>query len=243
MSKRDYNKEYQDNTRKYAYNFDYTLRDFMIRTFKPHLPEGRCLEMGCYLGEFTKKLISLYDDVTVIEASDELIEKAKKNVGAKVKFIHSMFEDYDGDEKFDAIFFMHTLEHIDDPIAVLKIVNSCLTDNGKLFLVVPNANALSRQIAVKMGLVDYNAAIIESERLIGHVKTYSLDTLENDVLKSGLKVYMRGGVFVKTLSGSQYDQALQSGVINDAYLEGCYQLGTLFPDLCSSIYIICEKGN
>ena len=243
MSKRDYNKEYQDNTRKYAYDFDYTLRDFMIRTFKPHFPKGKCLEMGCYLGEFTKKLMPFYEDVTVIEASDELIEKAKANVGPKVKFIHSMFEDYDGGDKYDSIFLMHTLEHIDNPQLVLKKINSWLTDTGRLFLVVPNANALSRQIAVKMGLVDFNSAIIESERLIGHVKTYSLDTLENDAVKAGLKVYLRGGVLVKTLSGSQYDQALQAGVINDAYLEGCYQLGTLFPDLCSSIYLICEKGN
>src|ERR1700753_2572545 len=92
-NKRDYNQESKDNTRKYAYDFDYTLRDFMMRTFDPYFVEGKALELGCYHGEFTKKIMQVYDDVTVIEASDELIEIAKKNTGPSVKFIFSMFEE------------------------------------------------------------------------------------------------------------------------------------------------------
>jgi len=34
---RDYNQEYRDNTRKYAYNFDYLLRDYMMQAFSPFL--------------------------------------------------------------------------------------------------------------------------------------------------------------------------------------------------------------
>ncbi len=45
----------------------------------------------------------------------------------------------------------HVLEHLDDPVKVLKRVkDEWLSDNGKFFLVCPNANAPSRQIAVKM---------------------------------------------------------------------------------------------
>jgi len=54
MAVRDYNAEYKDNTRKYAYNFDYILRDYMMQSFSPFLVPGKALELGCYMGEFTK---------------------------------------------------------------------------------------------------------------------------------------------------------------------------------------------
>ena len=241
-SKRDYNEEYKDNTRKYAYDFDYILRDYMMQSFLPFLVKGKALEMGCYMGEFTKLIRQQFDDVTVIEASDELIEHSRQRVAADVNFINSTFETVELTDQYDSIFLMHTLEHLDDPVLVLKRVNEWLSESGRFFLVVPNANAPSRQIAVKMGLVPYNSAVIESERLHGHRKTYSLDTLENEALSGGLKVIHRGGIFFKPLAGSQFDDALRAKVISQEYLDGCYKLGMIYPDLCASVFLVCEKG-
>ena len=78
---RDYNLEYQDNTRKYAYNFDYILRDYMMQSFLPFLVKGKALELGCYKGEFTKTIAKHFSDVTVVEASDELINCCKPMLG------------------------------------------------------------------------------------------------------------------------------------------------------------------
>jgi 2-polyprenyl-3-methyl-5-hydroxy-6-metoxy-1,4-benzoquinol methylase len=239
---RDYNAEYKDNTRKYAYNFDYLLRDYMMQSFEPFLVRGKALEMGCYQGEFTKLITNYFSDVTVVEASDELIDYSRQQVRDEVKFIHSTFETVELEPEYDSIFLMHTLEHLDDPVLVLSRINRWLSERGRLFLVVPNANAPSRQIAVKMGLVPYNSAVIESERLHGHRKTYSLDTLENEALSGGLKVIHRGGIFFKPLAGSQFDDALEAKVISREYLDGCYKLGMIYPDLCASIFLVCEKG-
>jgi len=240
---RDYNLEFQDNTRKYAYQFDYILRGYMMESFLPFLVKGKALELGCYKGEFTKLILERFSDVTVIEAADELIEYCKVQVSAAVKYIHSTFETVKLDATYDSIFLMHTLEHLDDAVLVLKRINQWLSDRGRLFLVVPNANAPSRQIAVKMGLVPYNSAVIESERLHGHRKTYSLDTLEHEALSGGLKVIHRGGIFFKPLAGSQFDEALAAKIVSAEYLEGCYKLGMIYPDLCASIFLVCEKGN
>jgi len=239
---RDYNLEYQDNTRKYAYNFDYILRDYMMQSFLPFLVKGKALELGCYKGEFTKTIAKHFSDVTVVEASDELISCCKPMLG-DVNFIHSTFEAVELAPVYDSIFLMHTLEHLDDPRLVLSRINCWLSEAGRLFLVVPNANAPSRQIAVKMGLIPYNSAVIESERLHGHRKTYSLDTLEHEALSGGLRVIHRGGIFFKPLAGSQFDDALAANVISKEYLEGCYKLGMIYPDLCSSVFVVCERGN
>ncbi len=240
---RDYNVEALDNNeRQYAYDFDHTLRQYMIRTFKPFLMPGKALEMGCYEGEFTAIISEHFEDLTVIEAADSLIAKAKQNVPSSVTFVHSLFEDYNPDHQYDTVFLSHTLEHLDDPIGVLNKVNEWLSPTGRLFLIVPNANAASRQIAVKMGLISHNAAVTPGEAEHGHRCTYSLDTLERDARESGLSIISRGGVFFKPFANFQFDKLVKTDIIDDGYLEGCYQLGMLYPDLCASVYVICEKG-
>ena len=83
---------------------------------------------------------------------------------------------------------------LDDPVLVLKRINEeWLAENGRFFLVCPNANAPSRQIAVKMGLITHNAAVTPAEAEHGHRRTYSLDTLERDAVAAGLKVIHRSG--------------------------------------------------
>jgi 2-polyprenyl-3-methyl-5-hydroxy-6-metoxy-1,4-benzoquinol methylase len=240
---RDVNQEFQDtDNRKYAYDFDYILRDFILRTLKPHFVAGNALEMGCFEGVFTKTLTRHFKDLTVIEGSAELAAKAKLNTaGSPVKFVTELFEKAQFTEKFDNIFLMHTLEHLDEPISVLAKVRSWLSDQGKLFLVCPNAQAASRQIAVRMGLIEFNSAVTEGEHKHGHRKTYSLDTLENEVRQSGLSVNSAGGVFFKPLANFQFDKVISEKIVDGAYLEGCYRLGMLYPELCASIYVICGK--
>ena len=115
-------------------------------------------------------------------------------------------------------------------------------DGGRFFLVCPNANAPSRQIAVKMGLISHNAAVTPAEAEHGHRCTYTLDTLERDATAAGLKVVHRSGIFFKALANFQWDRLLQTDIISKEYLEGCYKLGHIYPDLCSSIFLVCERG-
>ena len=242
---RDYNKEYQDSATmsgRYSHEFDDMLRKYMMRTFSSFISNDatNALELGCYKGTFTEILANHFDDLTVVEAADELIEFSRGRVGKKVKFIHSTFESAELDEQFDSIFLIHTLEHIDDPVLVLKKIKKWLSDKGKLFVAVPNANAASRQIAVQMGLIENNCAITDGEQAHGHRTTYSLDTLERDASSAGLTILQRGGIFFKALANFQFDKLIDGDIISDDYLEGCYKLGMYYPDLCASIYLVCK---
>ena len=242
MTTRDYNQEFRDNTRKYAYEFDDVLRRYVLRSLDPFLRAGKALEMGCFRGDTTVLLASRFADLTVIEASSDLVAVARARVSPSVQFVHSTFEAADLRERFDSIFILHTLEHLDDPIAVLKRTASWLAPGGRLFIVVPNANAPSRQIAVHMGLIEHNAAVTEGEEKHGHRRTYALDTLERDATGAGLRVIHRGGVFFKPLANYQFDKLMGGDVISEQFLEGCYRLGMRYPDLCASIFLVCE-GN
>lgn len=105
----------------------------------------------------------------------------------------------------------------------------------------PNANAPSRQIAVKMGLIESNAAVTEAERVHGHRITYSLDTLKSEIVKADLRIVHKSGIFFEALANFQWDRLLQTDIILKEYLEGCYALGQQYPELCSSIYCVCQK--
>ena len=145
--------------------------------------------------------------------------------------------------KYENIVLTHVLEHLDDPILVMKRINDeWLSDTGRFFLVCPNANAPSRQIAVKMGLISHNSAVTEAEEKHGHRITYSLDTLERDAKLAGLNIVHRSGIFFKALANFQWDKLLNTDIISDEYLEGCYDLGQHYPDLCASIFLLCNKG-
>jgi 2-polyprenyl-3-methyl-5-hydroxy-6-metoxy-1,4-benzoquinol methylase len=241
---RNYQQEAIDSTeRLYEYDFDKILRGYMMQSFEPLLPRGKALEMGCYKGEFTEILAKTYSDLTVIEAAENLIEETRARVGGGVKFVHSTFENAVSDAPYDAIFLMHTLEHLDNPVAVLKKVNKWLSEKGLLFLVVPNAHAASRQIAVKMGLISHPAAVTKGEFEHGHRITYNFDSLERDACAAGLSIKHRGGVFFKPFANFQFDKLLHTDIIDKAYLDGCYELGKEYPDLCASIYLVCGKGS
>ncbi|MDB9758765.1 class I SAM-dependent methyltransferase [Gammaproteobacteria bacterium] len=241
---RDYNKEHKDNGgRKYAYGFDFDImHKYMIDSILPFKNDGGVLELGSYKGAFTKRLIPHFDSVLGVEASDAAIQEAKRVVGGVAEFVHDRFETLRLEKKFPNIVMTHVLEHLDDPVAILKRVNNeWLEPGGRFFLVCPNANAPSRQIAVKMGLIPHNRAVTDAEAKHGHRCTYTLDVLESEARAAGLNVIHRSGIFFKALANFQWDQLLETDIISDAYLDGCFMLGQIYPDLCSSIFIVCER--
>jgi len=242
---RDYDREMRDTPQhQYAYNFDLNvMHPFMIRSFEPFWVKGNLLELGSNKGDLTQRLLARFGDVTCVEASSLAIEQARQKLGDCATFVHSTFEEAALNRRYDNIVLTHVLEHLDDPISVLKRVNAeWLSEDGRFFLACPNANAPSRQIAVKMGLISHNAAVTEAEAAHGHRRTYSLDTLERDAIAAGLRVLHRSGIFFKALANFQWDRLLATDIISNEYLDGCYALGQQYPDLCSSIFLVCERG-
>jgi len=241
---RNYNQELKDTSdHKYAYNFDFdVMHHYMIESFKPFFKKDDVLELGSFKGDFTKLLLPYFNDITCVEASDEAIKIAQQNLEGNITYYNSLFENTVLPKKYNNIILTHVLEHIDNPVALLKKVkDEWLSENGNLFIVCPNANAPSRQIAVKMGLISHNSSITPSEAEHGHRITYTLDTLERDASLGGLNTIHRSGIFFKALANFQWDRLLQTDIISKEYLDGCYKLGQQYPDLCSSIMLICKK--
>lgn len=242
---RNYDAEMRDTPeRPYAYGFDFdVMHPFVLRSFAAFFRAGSVLELGSFKSDFTRRLLAHFSDVTCVEASGEAIAEAGRRLGDSVEFVHSTFESAMLPRRYDHVILSHVLEHLDDPVGALRRINTeWLAEQGRLFLACPNANAPSRQIAVKMGLIGHNNAVTPAEAEHGHRRTYALDTLERDARAAGLDVIHRGGIFFKALANFQWDRLLETDIVSAEYLEGCYQLGQQYPDLCASVFLVCERG-
>jgi 2-polyprenyl-3-methyl-5-hydroxy-6-metoxy-1,4-benzoquinol methylase len=175
-----------------------------------------------------------------MDASKVALDKAKENLPQNVKFVHGTFENTSLINQFDSIFMINVLEHVDDAVLVLRRSRDWLNKGGRVFLIVPNANAASRQIAVRMGLISHNQAVTEVEYKNGHRRTYALDTFQRDLHEGGFHIERSGGLVFKGLANYQLDKAFEAGIITSEYLEACYDLGIVYPDLCASLFAVCS---
>ena len=220
--------------------FDAAMRGFMMRTFEPWFRDGPCLQVGCAHGDQTSLLLARHPDITVVEPAPEFIAVARTALGDKVRFVEGLIEDFRTDDRYETIFFSHVLEHVHDPIAVLAHLRDLLTPTGRLFLVVPNAEAASRRIAVKMGALSHLEALSVADEAAGHRRVYRMDTLGRDVRNAGLKIETTGGIFFKPLANFQLDARSGGPLISAAFREGCFELGKEHPTLSASIYVVAR---
>ena len=79
------------------------------------------------MGDMTSQIIRLFSDLTVLEGSEALCEHLRNRFGAEITLIHSTIENASVRKKFQNIFLVHTLEHLDDPVEALKKIGDCLT--------------------------------------------------------------------------------------------------------------------
>lgn len=221
--------------------FDNAMRGYMMRTVKPYLRKGKALEMGCFNGAFSVCLAEEYDDLTVVDAVDRFLENVRQKLGDRAKTVCSLFEDFETTERFDAIFIVHVLEHLLDPVAVLRKAKTLLAPKGRLFLIVPNGNAASRRIAVKMGVLPTLDALSEADIKHGHRRIYFFDSLVGEARQAGLSVIETGGIFFKPLANFQFDGLMGGPLISDSFMEGCFELGKEEPGFSASIFAVCES--
>ncbi len=221
--------------------FDNAMRGFMMRRLTPFLRPGKALEMGCFNGAFSVELAAKFEDLTVIDAVEDFLDNVRRRLGGRARTFCTLFEDYETAVRYDSIFIVHVLEHLIDPVAVLRKARSLLAPHGRLFLVVPNGSAASRRIAVKMGVLPALDALSAADTKHGHRRVYFFDTLADNVRQAELRIVESGGIFFKPLANFQFDALIGGPLIGDEFLEGCYALGKEEPSFSASIFAVCER--
>lgn len=105
-----------------------------------NLQSGLAIELGCGEGLSTKRLADMLPKRMTLEASEYVkhqIPHAKKNnPGLKVTQ-ESVYELKHPDNKFDLVFLLEVLEHLDFPSMALQEIKRSLKPGGFLIIGVP----------------------------------------------------------------------------------------------------------
>jgi 2-polyprenyl-3-methyl-5-hydroxy-6-metoxy-1,4-benzoquinol methylase len=216
------------------------IRELVVRTFSPYLRRGIGLELGCSDGYMTKMLASNLEHLDVVDGSTKFLNEAKKRNLTNVEYHFSLFEEYTSTKKYDYVFASYIMEHVLEPSLVLKMVKQVLKPDGLLFMVVPNARALSRQLAMHMGLISDLKALTENDLANGHRRVYDRVYFNREIEQAGFESISEGGLMLKILADFQLDKLIDDGLLQQIQIDGLYKLGNEYPDLCGSLYSICR---
>lgn len=212
------------------------LEEYFTEMLKEDLNPGQVLEVGCADGYLAKKLANYTTHITGIDGSRKLIDRAKKRKLKNATFIHSLFEEYNPEIKFDYIILCDILEHVLEPVNLLKMSKTWLKRSGKIIIISPNANSVHRQIGLLSGIINNVHELNTTDLRIGHRRVYDSKILKRDIKKAGLRIVKEDGFFLKPLSDSQLNE-LPDKVINAFYL-----IGKQVPhDLLALLYFVCKK--
>jgi trans-aconitate methyltransferase len=187
-----------------AEQFDYWLKRLQARTMLPFLAGTSALELGCATGELSTLLIDHFERYHIVEGSAVNIEQARSRL-PPATFTHALWEEYepeDGVEFSDAILF-NAVEHVEDPVGLLRGVSAWLAPHGRIHVVVPNGLSFHRLIGVELGLQPDPLALTPGDIAQGHHHNFTIDQLMSVARGAGLDVLAWRGIFLKVLPNNR----------------------------------------
>lgn len=185
-------------------------------------PSDRVIELGYGEGITLSRLAPRAGHYTVVEGAQSLVDLMREK-HPEVDAAHALFEAYRPQEPCSKLLALHVLEHVDEPVTLLRHLRHWLRPEGELVVVVPNRDSLHRQLAVLMGLQPALDTLSARDHVVGHQRVYDLASLEADLLDAGFEPFDRRGFFLKTLpNGMMLDHS-------PALVQALNQLGDRLP--------------
>jgi 2-polyprenyl-3-methyl-5-hydroxy-6-metoxy-1,4-benzoquinol methylase len=136
----DWGKEYYLSLEKLDLAFNASFQERLDK-IEPFRKNNRLLDIGCSTGAFLSAAQKRNWQAYGVEISLPSVEYARKNKKLDV-FLGTLEEARYEDEYFDVIIAWAVLEHVPDPLRILKESQRILRKGGLLFFCVPNFNSL-----------------------------------------------------------------------------------------------------
>ena len=103
---------------------------------------SRVIDMACGEGYGVAVLAARAAAVTGVDANPEAHDHARlRYTAANTRFVRALVESYD--EAADAVVFLQTVEHLEDPAAVLAHFRSLVAPAGTVYISTPNVLTLA----------------------------------------------------------------------------------------------------
>jgi SAM-dependent methyltransferase len=222
----------------YGDGFDYAFDNNIILNWYPQRIMDLCpaggamLELGLGHGLTTDRFSRHFSRHLVLDGSPSVIEQFRAQFPeSSAEVLETYFEDFDTPERFDVMVMGFVLEHVDDPVSILRDFRRFLTPGGRCFVAVPNAESLHRRLGKAAGLLDDLMTLGKGDLELGHVRLYSPATLDRDLRHAGYEPIRTEGIFLKPFTTSQ----LQALRLDAGILQAMCAVGVDYPELSCAL--------
>lgn len=186
------------------------------------------LELGLGHGITAMEFGSHFKRHVIIDASPAVIANFRlAHPESRAEIVESYFEDFQSQERFEVIVLGFILEHVDDPLVVLRHFRQFMAPNGKMFVTVPNAEVLNRRLGHLAGMLPDMTELSDHDRLLGHQRYYTVTTLRQVLELAGYQVRRMEGIYLKPLTTRQMISHNFDARILNAFCE----VGVDYPEL------------
>ncbi len=191
-------RHYDDHADDPAFSVENTVHSELAEVLKTSLAGARnVLDLGYGTGRKAEHLAQGSWRLSIVEGSRQLAETAERVLPPEVTVYNALFEEFDPPEKYDAIVASHVLEHLDEPGQILERMGTWLQESGRVFIVVPNAESIHRQVAARIGIQKHMSDFSPTDLRVQHRRVYNLVSLQQDVVDAGFVVERVFGCFLK----------------------------------------------
>jgi len=163
--------------------------DLVLKVIKDKKEVKNILDVGCGFGLLSKELKKTYPklDLYGIENAKEASQSSQKFL----KLLQYNIEDMTlikrklKSQKFDIIIFSDVLEHLYDPVGVIKSYQSLLKHDGTIVVSVPNIANIFSRIALLFGYFNYSETGVMDKT---HIRFFNRKNLKQLAKESDLKI-------------------------------------------------------
>lgn len=145
----------------------------------------RVLDVGCATGYLAEALVERGCTVSGVESDAASAEEARPHLE---RLVIGDIETIDlagafGDDRFDVIVFGDVLEHLREPLAVLRRARALLADRGSVVASIPNVAHGSVRLALMAGRFDYQVlGLLDST----HLRFFTRSSIEDMFREAGM---------------------------------------------------------
>ena len=190
------------------------------------------LELGLGHGFTTAIFSKHFDRHLVLDASPAVIENFRKRFpDCHAEIVETYFENFVSDEKFDLIVLGFILEHVDNPVEIMRYYKHFLAPRGKMFLAVPNSEVLNRRLGHIAGMLEDMQQLSDHDRMCGHKRYYTVKSLTEETRRAGYEIERMEGIYLKPFTTVQ----MISLNFDQKVIDALCTVGVGYPELCCGI--------
>jgi 2-polyprenyl-3-methyl-5-hydroxy-6-metoxy-1,4-benzoquinol methylase len=221
----------------YDYDNSIILNWYPRRVVEQAKNSNSILELGLGHGYTAEIFANYFKRHVILEGSSAVIENYKNLFpNSTPLIIETYFENFETDEKFDIIVMGFILEHVDNPLQVMAHFKNFLSPTGKMFITVPNAEALNRRLGYYAGILSDLEHLSENDIISGHKRYYTVDSLTSEIKSIGFKIEKIEGIYLKPFTTKQ----MLSLNFDEKIINALCIAGIDYPELSLGILVVLK---